>query len=345
MLLAESAFAALVLLELLLRLVSTTPEPLEVRRFALVDVTGQAVPVLRVPVVDHGLPPDATLRFEYDADGAPDHPYLVTDGPWQHVDAPINARGMRGPLPLDPKPAGRTRVACVGDSFTFGDGVLEADSWVARIAAAEPGLELLNYGVPGLDARQVVDSVEARALADAPDRVVYAMTLNDVPVGEDPELKLLVQSTQDRFVAGLAGPQGLARFSALAALVQARVRQARLGDEYAQVIATCFAPGGQGWANLCAELDRLAALCATADAELTVVLFPLINDLDGGYPFADEHAQVAAACAERGLDFLDLLPAYRGQRASELWVHPTDQHPNHLGHAIAAEAIGAYLTR
>jgi lysophospholipase L1-like esterase len=331
------------LVEVLLRLAgSAAPPPLEPRRFALVDAAGVVEPIPAIPIVDLGLPPDRTLRFLYDASGAPEHPYLITEGAWQHLDAPLNAHGLRGPLPAA-EPGTRERIACIGDSFTFGDGVPEADAFVTLLGADEPGLELLNYGVPGFDITQVADQVEARVLADGPDRLVYAMTLNDAPTAGDAALAAQAAQAQADFQRSLDGPRGLARSSRLADLIQRRVRSARAGAEYHAVVRDSFAEDGPGWAGLVDELERLEGLARGAGAELTVVLFPLLVSLDGDYPFAAEHARIGAACRAAGIDFLDLLPAYRGQDSRSLWVHPTDQHPNPRGHALAAEAIAAHL--
>ena len=72
LLVAESGFVALILVEVLLRLTTQSVPALEPRRFALVDAHGVATPVRQMPVVDHALPPGATLRLSYDAAGAPD---------------------------------------------------------------------------------------------------------------------------------------------------------------------------------------------------------------------------------------------------------------------------------
>lgn len=342
MLLAESCFVALVLVEVLLRLTTGSTPPLEERRFAVIAPGSDVANLVRqIPVVDHGLPPSSTLRLLYDAAGAPGHPYLVTDGSWQYLDAPINAHGFRGALPDLPKQ--RPRIACVGDSFTFGDGVPEGDSWVALLDTAFPGQELLNYGVPGLDLAQIAQQFEARVAADEPDRVLYAMTLNDVPgSGSDEQLELAAEA-RTAFRRTLEGPRGLARFSRLAAMVQDRARESSKGAHFEESVRASFDPESDGWAAWCAELERLDRETRAVGAELTLVLFPLMVQLDGGYPFEELHERVGAACDERGIAFLDLLPAYRGESAKHLWVHPTDQHPNPAGHTIAAEAIGVLL--
>ena len=42
---------------------------------------------------------------------------------------------------------------------------------------------------------------------------------------------------------------------------------------------------------------------------------------------------------------LDLQPAFAGHDGPELWVHPTNQHPNEIGHRIAGTALYEFLAR
>jgi hypothetical protein len=46
-------------------------------------------------------------------------------------------------------PAGRTRIICSGDSFTFGYGVDNDDTWCERLVALDPRLETVNMGLGG----------------------------------------------------------------------------------------------------------------------------------------------------------------------------------------------------
>ena len=72
-------------------------------------------------------------------------------------------------------------------------------------------------------------------------------------------------------------------------------------------------------------------------------VFPFFIDLNGDYPFQPIHDLVSALGRERGIPVLDLRDAYRDFSGPELWVHPTDEHPNEITHGIAARAIAGYL--
>jgi len=57
------------------------------------------------------------------------------------------------------------------------------------------------------------------------------------------------------------------------------------------------------------------------------------------YPFQDVCDALLHFAREEGIKVLDLLPAFRGRDGSELWVSALDQHPNALGHQLAADAM------
>ncbi len=65
-----------------------------------------------------------------------------------------NAEGIRSDkeYPFDPEP-GKIRIAAFGDSFTHGAHVSNRNTWGEKLAAKDPRLEILNFGVDayGLD--------------------------------------------------------------------------------------------------------------------------------------------------------------------------------------------------
>ncbi len=62
----------------------------------------------------------------------------------------VNDQGFRGTGSVALEPAdGITRIMALGDSFTFGSEVRDADAWPALLATTLPQVEVLNSGVPG----------------------------------------------------------------------------------------------------------------------------------------------------------------------------------------------------
>ena len=76
---------------------------------------------------------------------------------------------------------------------------------------------------------------------------------------------------------------------------------------------------------------------------LVVVVFPFFVELDGAYPFQSIHDHLRSFCDEAAIDCVDLRDHLHDYRGPELWVHPTDQHPNEIAHAIAARVIGEHI--
>jgi hypothetical protein len=66
------------------------------------------------------------------------------------VSVSTNPEGWRGAGEYAPTvPAGKVRVFCLGDSFTFGHGVGDDEAWPARLAARNARLETVNMGQSG----------------------------------------------------------------------------------------------------------------------------------------------------------------------------------------------------
>lgn len=103
------------------------------------------------------------------------------------VEHEVNALGFRGrPVPL--RRSAATRIAVLGDSFTFGVGVGVDDTIPAqleRAIAAETGreVEVLNFGVPGLNVEEVAEQFEPFASRWSPDTVLYLVFANDLDHG------------------------------------------------------------------------------------------------------------------------------------------------------------------
>lgn len=93
----------------------------------------------------------------------------------------INTLGLRGPEVARPKPAGRRRVVCFGDSITFGYGVSDGETYPARLQARLQGrgVEVVNAGTTGYTSHQVVGLLERTLPQVEPDVVTVCIGWND----------------------------------------------------------------------------------------------------------------------------------------------------------------------
>lgn len=130
----------------------------------------------------------------------------------------INGQGLRAMRVYSPwPPAGTLRVAAFGDSFVFGSEVRNNQSWTHLAQAAEPSIEVLNYGVPGFGTDQALIRYESEKNALNSDVVIMGFTPADMRrnvnvyrrflhVGESPAAKPRFRLSGDGSLSTIAPP-------------------------------------------------------------------------------------------------------------------------------------------
>jgi lysophospholipase L1-like esterase len=122
-----------------------------------------------LPYVNYGLKPNWTRKS-------------------RNADAPkktSNKLGFRGREIEQPKPAGRYRIACLGGSTTYDDGVGDEDTYPVKLEgllrAGRPGrdIEVVNCGVPSYTSAEDLANLAFRVLDLQPDAIVVYQGIND----------------------------------------------------------------------------------------------------------------------------------------------------------------------
>ena len=247
-----------------------------------------------------------------------------------------NSLGMRDAEPLDAATPGLTRIAALGDSFTFGFGVPAESTYpevLERLLTAsgrEQGrrFEVLNMGVGGYSTPDEELVLRYKALDLAPKLVLVGYFLNDPEI--DP-----IQPLQAYF-----HPVKWWQHSHLLRLLAATRRLGENGAAGPDYFYALHDPAGRKWKSVEAAFARMHADAAPRDVPVVVVIIP--EPPLGGwdrYAYDDLHLQIAAAARSAGLDVLDLLPRFREEDALRLRVIPGDHHLSPAGHDLAARAI------
>ena len=270
----------------------------------------------------------------------------------------VNSLGLRDDdeVPRE-KPPGERRVLVLGDSLTFGNGVATPETYAARLQAIlrerEPGVRVLNSGVPGWDVHQELDYLRERGLALQPDVVVVGFFANDVrPRLEDPAAAIGVDP---RGRAELGGVRGLVPDELVYAVKRLRVVSAILygsqelryrlmpprGDFWvAAIYENRESPASRAaWDSVRASLAELRDLCAAHGIPLVLAVLPLRAQVSPAPFTAGYQDRVLAIAAELGIRAIDVLPAFVARGAEEGLFIPFDGHPNERGHAVTAELL------
>ncbi len=295
------------------------------------------IPFTQIPNGPIVYQPNATFSSVYDPAGD----YRDYFGPEGRVDYRINRFGMRGAaVPIERTPD-TFRAVCLGDSFTFGEGVRYPDTYPAKLAlllsSAMPdrNVEVLNAGVQAYGTNDAIAFYLMRCRQFRPDAVTLGFFLNDVTEFSD-------TIRQNEAMTHELALSPLAQVSRLWEIFERGRHSRRLQRDYFASIRSSFE--SPQWDRCKEILSGMQQEVAQRDGfRFVVVLFPVLWALDGEYPFQDIHNKIEEAAHSAGCEFIDLLDVYRGRPAESLWVHPTDQHPNEIAHKLAAERIAEQL--
>lgn len=270
------------------------------------------------------------------------------------VDYRISSSGLRNPEVPVVKPAEVRRIAVLGDSIAFGYWVAEEQAFPRQLERMLGGVQVLNFGVPGYNLDQEIETLSTRALEFSPDLVVLAFCLNDFEDIFSHEYGL----TLDRAARSVTLPgralEGLLRRSRLASWVEYRLAELQVRRRFALARNPFGEPLGTGAAaeqkealfakmrmrarkTATRKLAPLRQLLASRGIPGLVVVFPTFGHPFPNYPYRALHAAVLEAAQESGLLAVDLLDCFS---AYDFWDLRVDVvHPNAMGHRIAAHGI------
>jgi lysophospholipase L1-like esterase len=289
----------------------------------------------------------------------------------------------RGNPLLAEKPIGVRRVVVVGDSFTWGAGVLaqhaypdvmgielERRAQATRGAsldaageeatapaaptierAGEPGdaataIEIVNFSRPGWNTTLELGALRRAVDRLAPDAIVLGYCLNDAEPHRRRELARLREGLFPR-----QPESGLETFfharSAVYRMAFQRADNLRMRRLTKLYYHRFYAAGQPTWEATRRALAGLRDLAAERRVPFLLVVFPIFDSqLDHRYRYRALHEEMARTATELAIDHVDLLPRYVGIDARRLALDPfLDAHPSELAHRIAAAAILEELER
>ncbi len=299
---------------------------------------------------------------------------LAAGGVYMHP-AEINSLGLRGhePRPEADGDAG-LRVVCLGDSFTFGWGVEDDETFPVFVeqqldAAIEAPVDVINGGLPGYNTYQEHQLYKKLMAPMKPDFVVVAWYMNDLDpmsFGTTGSLAPL-----DHPLAGTAMLDywsqklsrkvfGLPKFEFEGFDQAAAMELKKEYDKHREAIWTdSTLPVARPFVerNL-ADLTKLLDTIEASGATPLVIVFPTVGQMDilkqvradgGAEAFAAARAtrvrvmrDVVEHAEARGLIAVDLLEAYMDSEVRP-YGEIDQSHPSVAGQRIAADAVVAAL--
>ncbi len=280
-----------------------------------------------------------------------------------------NSRGFRCGEHAPKKPAGKQRVVILGDSFAYGYGVDNHQTFASHLDQRLAGVEVINLGLTGYNLVQAHRLLQREGLGYEPDLVVVAFCQNDVtdrrmPTAAEqrrtrkqlaprPGLKafLLRHSYLVNFLRWQTNTiRPLRRFLQWTGLKEGDEGYDRLDPNLRPALRTWPAELRRQWDDTMAELLALNATCNRAGARLLVAAVPTKQSLSSAalahslaysalatadFDLDKPYLALANFCREHGILFRNAKPALEG--ADAYLQH--DMHFSPKGHRVFAEAL------
>jgi hypothetical protein len=268
--------------------------------------------------------------------------------PWC-VEYRSGSTGVRGAA-VSPYPSpGRVRIAGIGDSFAFGDGVPEDRTLFAQLQRElGAGFEVLNCGQSGADLELDVRTLEWVAGTYRPQRAIVVFLPNDVRLSpallarQDQVFDLINLRAENATPGG--EPPWYMRLSRVTRLLGGMGELRGVTRDTLALYRDAYDPAHNA-ENLAEFESHLRRLAQISPGNVALVLYPLMIGFEDGYPLQHVHDRVRKLAESTGLPVFDLAPAFAGRDTESLWVHDVDHHPNGVAHGIAARAVAEWLQK
>jgi len=274
--------------------------------------------------------------------------YDTTDGPdlsrasqaWFHRHYRSNEAGFRDNIEYATVPKeGKRRVSFLGDSFSAGHGISDVNDRFANLVRRQlaPHEEVHCLAINGLDTAHQRDLLEDLfGVGYRTDLVVLVYCANDLSdlIPDLPEQGARIKARVESI--------GWLRNSYAIDMWHSRWVMSHDPDAIRYFPDLAAAYDGPLWEQQVERVRALREVCRRNNTEFALVIFPFMLAAEAD-EFAPVYDKVATLCLTEGIPSLDLRPALDAHADETLMVSKHDAHPNERAHAIAAEAITAWL--
>ena len=259
----------------------------------------------------------------------------------------INHLGFREREFSIPKKRGNFRIAVIGDSLTYGQGVDEDERFSnlleSKLRKFYDGVEVLNFGRPGAETGDHVVILKDVVTKIAPDFILLQWFINDVEgMGGMARQRPMRLIPSDRLSSWLH--QNSALFFLLNQQWVALQGSLGLVENYPDYMVRKFGnPTNHESQRAVEDLKEFIVECRQQNIEIGIVLFPALSRSSSeGYPFDFLHERVLEQCESANIPCLDLRDAFGKvdhNDVRQLWANRLDPHPGQLAHRMASQEI------
>jgi len=236
----------------------------------------------------------------------------------------INSQGFRDKEYTVNKPENTVRILALGDSFTFGSGVENNETWTEILeeklnSNLKRKYEVLNFAIPSYGTENEVELFKVKGIKYDPDIVIIGHTFDDIyNFTRMDELEIEIATRYN---------------NSKDQIVQIQISEEcykRLDEEFKSMDFQ------EAFLTIENPLKDLAHVYNKTVIIVSLTLYPLQP------AYKDSLVDVSK---QFNWHFIDMWPIYSKYDRRTLCVHPIDKHPNPLAHKIIATAIFNYMIR
>jgi len=251
------------------------------------------------------------------------------------------AVGLGGRLPETDEPEGPSQILGLGDSQAQGQGVRYADTMYAQLGTKFKqngrSMGVKNVAVKGYDLNEIASRYAYEAKEPGGyDWVIYAMVLDDFGLDQD-----LIQGQNLSSHSPSSGFDSWRARSATYNFFVHIAEQWTLSQTTTEAYLASYQ--GENFKKQSHTLRQLATAVREDGARFLIVVLPLLYDFER-YPFGEIHSTMTEWGKNNQVDVIDGFDVLNGYKASDLWVHAIDHHPNEVAHHALATAIHQHIS-
>lgn len=270
----------------------------------------------------------------------------------------INSQGLRGQEININKQKGSFRIVILGDSFTFGSRVNDAETFPFQLETLSEGgrkagkrIEVINAGHDAYSTREEYEYFMERGAHLHPDMLILAWFPNDIMELSRTDSWRNLLKKHYKFEPFKSYMRSLAVFNALRINVSYAFIKFKMGSYVSKEIIDIFdtkdtALEQKLWSNCFAYILKLKQFCDKGKIKFLLVALPDFKQFSLNDEFRPQ-GRLKIFTDVNQISFLDLSDRFksfaRGKDINELYLYPKDCHFSALGNYLVAKELFDYM--
>lgn len=276
------------------------------------------------------------------------------------IDININSYGFRGKKITENKSANTKRIIFLGDSFTFGWGLSDEETYPEKICKQlsqitnDLKFECVNLAMPGNNIFNSYQIFLNIALKFNPDIVIFGQNINDVESTliqfDDTKNQLFINNRIADLFDGapynLGYEDNILGFSYLYRLFDFLIFAYKAKKEAIKYYNEIYTEKNLYYLNQnINSLIELKNACEIRKINFLVLLFPIFYKLGDNYPFKNIHNFFHYIYFQNNIAYIDFYDYFKDMDDYKLWIHPKDKHPNNIATSLISNKTVDFLLR